>query len=460
MKRSEILFGILRIPLDAAAIMLALLMAYWLREANIDLVPGMQFITKQSQLPPFEYYLDTFVTWSIVAFIGVLACLRLYALRSTVSPWQEIGRILIASGIWLAVIITWYFLVVQQLFFSRILLVHATVLSALFIIIGRIIVTLIQRAFLRSGVGVRSVVSIGKKALPNNILLELQSDIRFRYTGHCTSIDELKRHRPDLLLHTDPHPSGDETIGIVSFCRNHHIGYAFLPAVFADSPHMLSMQRLGLAPILRFEPTPLDGWGRVVKRMYDFLVALLLIIILCPILLLIALMILLTTGWPIFYISRRVGQFGEGTVPVIKFRTMINNAHARRAALKDLSHRSDGPLFKIKNDPRVTPIGRCLRRWSLDELPQLCNVLIGDMSLIGPRPHLPEEVEKYSEDQRRVFTVKPGITGLSQISGRSDIKFEDEVRLDLQYIEEWSLLFDVWIAWRTVVVVCVRKGAD
>ena len=138
---------------------------------------------------------------------------------------------------------------------------------------------------------------------------------------------------------------------------------------------------------------------------------------------------------------------------------MVQDADARKQELSEQSHR-DGPLFKIKDDPRVTRVGKLLRRWSLDELPQLWNVIRGDLSMIGPRPHLPEEVEKYTEFQRRVFTVKPGITGLAQISGRSDLPFEEEVRLDLQYIEEWSPFLDCFIFWRTVCVVLRGEGAD
>jgi lipopolysaccharide/colanic/teichoic acid biosynthesis glycosyltransferase len=125
-----------------------------------------------------------------------------------------------------------------------------------------------------------------------------------------------------------------------------------------------------------------------------------------------------------------------------------------------MSHRNDGPLFKVRNDPRVTPFGHFLRHWSLDELPQLINVLVGEMSLVGPRPHLPEEVDQYSPYERRVFAVKPGITGLAQVTGRSNLKFEEEVKLDLQYVEEWSLFLDLWILWRTVFTVLKRDGAD
>jgi lipopolysaccharide/colanic/teichoic acid biosynthesis glycosyltransferase len=155
-----------------------------------------------------------------------------------------------------------------------------------------------------------------------------------------------------------------------------------------------------------------------------------------------------------------MGDKGRRKIGVYKFRSMVPDADRRKEQLVRLNHRRDGPLFKIRNDPRVTRVGKFLRRWTLDELPQLFNVLRGQMSLVGPRPHLPEEVERYSLEQRRVFAVRPGVTGYAQISGRSDLSFEEEVRLDLQYIEEWSLLLDLWILWRTFFAVLSKKGAD
>jgi len=157
-------------------------------------------------------------------------------------------------------------------------------------------------------------------------------------------------------------------------------------------------------------------------------------------------------------VSHRVGEHRRTMIGLLKFRSMSRNADARKPELLSMNERKDGPLFKLRCDPRVTKVGRILRRFDLDELPQLLNVLLGHMSLVGPRPHLPDEVERYDPYQRRVFAVKPGITGLSQISGRSSLPFAEEVRLDLWYVEEWSLLLDIWILWRTVWVVLGGKG--
>lgn len=464
MKYSEILFGVLRVPLDALAASAALLLAYRLREANVDLLPGMQIVTQPSNLPEFSYYVRTFVLPWVTTYVAILAALRLYNLRTTLGPWREMGRMVVASGLWLTLVIAWFFLVERQLFFSRALLLQATVLITVFAMAGRAVVVVVQRSFLRRGFGVRTVVSFGGRDLPAVMHEALRGDVRFRYLGHLSDVDGLKRFEHerniDLVLHTDPLPTSEQTAQLIDYCRSRHVGYAFLPPVFTDSPHQLSMDRLGLVPLLRFEPTPLDGWGRVWKRLFDFLGGTALLVVLSPVLLVVAVLILLTSGWPVFYVSKRVGQHGNCLIPVLKFRTMVNDADARKEEFASLSHRGDGPLFKVQNDPRVTPIGRVLRRWSIDEFPQLFNVIAGHLALVGPRPHLPQEVSKYREDQRRVFAVRPGVTGLAQVSGRSNLKFEDEVRCDMQYIEEWSLPLDIWILWRTVFVVLWGKGAD
>lgn len=463
-KYSEILFGVLRVPLDALAALAALLLAYRLREANIDLLPGLQVITQPSNLPEFRYYVQTFVLPWAAVYIGVVAALRLYTLRVTLGPWRELGRTVLASGLWLTLVIAWFFLVQKQLFFSRALLLQATLLLTLFAVACRASMVLLQRACLRRGIGVRTVISLGGRDLPDAIREALRGDVRFRYVGHLMDMEgvhrfEHERH-VDLVLHTDPAPSSDDTVHIIDYCRSHHIGYAFLPPVFADAPQQLSMDRLGMVPLLKFEPTPLDGWGRVWKRIADIVGSAALLLLLSPLMVIAAIGIVLTSGFPVFYVSRRVGQHGKRLIPVLKFRTMVRDADAQKATLAALSHRSDGPLFKMHNDPRVTPFGRLLRRWSIDELPQLLNVLAGQLALVGPRPHLPDEVQRYRDSQRRVFAVRPGVTGLAQVSGRSNLRFEDEVRYDMQYIEEWSLFLDVWILWRTVFVVLFGKGAD
>lgn len=176
-----------------------------------------------------------------------------------------------------------------------------------------------------------------------------------------------------------------------------------------------------------------------------------------PVLLGIALAVRLSSPGPVLYRQQRVGLGGQ-LYTMYKFRSMVVDAEARLAALQ-AANEGDGLLFKIRHDPRVTPIGRWLRRFSLDELPQLLNVLGGTMSLVGPRPPLPTEVERYDSSVRRRLLVRPGLTGLWQISGRSDLSWDDSVRLDLRYVENWSLALDLLILWKTAAAVLGRRGA-
>ncbi|MFA6039617.1 MAG: exopolysaccharide biosynthesis polyprenyl glycosylphosphotransferase [Candidatus Peribacteraceae bacterium] len=464
MKKSEALFGLLRIPADVLAAGAALFLSFRLRQANIDLLPFVRLLEPAQTLPTAEYYVSAFILPAVLLFVALAAALKLYALRATMSAWTEMGHVVLAAALWVAVVNAWFFLVEHELFFSRAVLVHSVAFLILFVAVFRSWLILVQRAFLRRGVGRLLVVSLGSQAIAVPARDVLLHDMHYHYLGHLQDLAALKRviHQQviDFVIQTDPNPGSQETVALIEYCRSHHLGYGFLPPVLADVPHQLAVDRLGQVPLIRFQPTPLDGWGRVWKRLFDLLVSAVLIVLLLPFLLLFALGILLTSGWPIFYISTRVGEQGRTLVKILKFRTMVKNADALKGRLMAQNERNDGPLFKMRNDPRITPFGKFLRRWTLDEFPQLINVLLGQVSLVGPRPHLPSEVQKYSLEQRRVFAVKPGMTGLAQTSGRSDLGFEEEMKLDLRYIEEWSLLLDLWILWRTMFTVLSRKGAD
>ncbi len=462
MKRSEALFGAIRVPLDALAVLAALVLSYRLREATIDLVPSLQLLDPAATLPPPPVYFRAFMLPGALSFVLFAAGMGLYALQTTRSAWNEVGRVIGVSMLWLIGIMAWYFLVQKQLFYSRVLLLHGTFFIAVFVSGVRGVLILVQRWLLRRGIGVRAVVSVGRQAVSGIARETLLRDPRYAYLGHLSNLSAVRQsaQTPDLIIQTDPNPDSDDTIALIDHCRSHHIGYAFLPPVFADVPHQLRVERLGLLPMIRFRPTPLDGWGRIGKRIFDLLGSLLLLCVLIVPMLVIGVLALLLQGWPVFYVSRRMGENGNREIAVLKYRTMIRDADARKADLAALNHRRDGPLFKVRNDPRVTPLGRWLRRFDIDEWPQLFNVLIGTMSLVGPRPHLPEEVNRYTSYQRRVFAVKPGITGLSQVSGRSDLTFVQEVSLDLKYVEEWSLLLDVWILWRTLIIMLAGRGAE
>jgi len=229
------------------------------------------------------------------------------------------------------------------------------------------------------------------------------------------------------------------------------------PALTEVAGPRISVRPVGGLPLVHVEEPQLSGGARFAKGVFDRAGALGLIIVLSPVLIVCALAVRLRSGRPVFFTQPRVGRDGR-EFRVIKFRTMVVGAEEGLAEVRHLNEH-DGVLFKIRDDPRVTPIGAALRRRSLDELPQLFNVVSGSMSLVGPRPPLPSEVSRYGEDARRRLLVKPGITGLWQVSGRADLSWEESVRVDLDYVENWSPALDLQILWRTIPAVLRGDGA-
>lgn len=229
------------------------------------------------------------------------------------------------------------------------------------------------------------------------------------------------------------------------------------PALMDVAGPRTSIRPVAGLPLLHVEHPELSGGRRVAKSAFDRAGALAALVVLSPLLAFIAVAIRMGSRGPALFRQVRVGRDGR-EFTVLKFRTMVLDAERRKAALAQLNEH-DGVLFKIRNDPRVTRTGAWLRRYSLDELPQLINVLRGDMSLVGPRPPLPEEVAKYGDDVRRRLVVRPGMTGLWQVSGRSDLSWEESVRLDLRYVENWSLTLDLQILWKTWSAVARGSGA-
>jgi exopolysaccharide biosynthesis polyprenyl glycosylphosphotransferase len=209
--------------------------------------------------------------------------------------------------------------------------------------------------------------------------------------------------------------------------------------------------------LLHVDHPRLDGIRLAVKAVFDWCLAGLALVMLAPLMGVLALMIRLEDGGPALFSQVRVGRDGRA-FRIYKFRTMVIDAEQRKAQLM-ARNEHDGVLFKLRDDPRVTAVGAHLRRWSVDELPQLFNVLLGDMSLVGPRPPLPDEAAKYEEHVHRRLVVKPGITGLWQVSGRSNLPWDEAVRLDLRYVENWSFALDLQILWKTISALLRRSGA-
>jgi exopolysaccharide biosynthesis polyprenyl glycosylphosphotransferase len=219
----------------------------------------------------------------------------------------------------------------------------------------------------------------------------------------------------------------------------------------------LVMRPIAGLPLLYIDKPQYQGAQRLQKRAFDFSFALAALTAAMPLMLIAAVATKLTSKGPVFYKAERIGMDGKPFM-MFKFRTMVDGAHLQLASLLS-ANESDGPLFKIRDDPRITPVGRILRRFSIDELPQFINVLRREMSVVGPRPPLRREVEAYDDDVQRRLLVMPGVTGLWQVSGRSDLPWEKAVRLDLSYVDNWSLIGDILIIVKTLRAVLERRGA-
>ncbi len=230
------------------------------------------------------------------------------------------------------------------------------------------------------------------------------------------------------------------------------------PAVLNIAGNRISIRPVAGMPLLHVNEPELDGSRKVLKATFDHTTAAVGLVLLAPALLVLCLLVKLTSRGPALFRQTRVGRDGE-LFSVLKLRTMQVDAEQRLHEFLALNESDGGVLFKLRNDPRITPVGRWLRAWSLDELPQLVNVLRGQMSMVGPRPPLPTEVEKYEGHAHRRLLVKPGITGLWQVSGRSDLTWEESVRLDLQYVENWSLGLDIAVLAKTLTAVVRSSGA-
>ncbi|MDQ0240170.1 exopolysaccharide biosynthesis polyprenyl glycosylphosphotransferase [Arthrobacter bambusae] len=238
---------------------------------------------------------------------------------------------------------------------------------------------------------------------------------------------------------------------------NRNVGLIMAPALTDIAGPRIHTQQVAGLPLIHVTTPTLEAGQRVAKRLFDVAVSAALIVLVSPLLAVLALLVKLDGPGPSLFRQERVGF--EGTpFKMLKFRSMVVDAEARLTELADRNEGS-GLLFKVKNDPRITRIGGFLRRYSLDELPQLFNVLSGSMSLVGPRPPLSSEVEAYEQDVRRRLLVKPGVTGLWQVSGRSNLSWQDSVRLDLYYVENWSLAGDLIILLRTARAVFGGHGA-
>jgi exopolysaccharide biosynthesis polyprenyl glycosylphosphotransferase len=269
--------------------------------------------------------------------------------------------------------------------------------------------------------------------------------------------DVVVAHRVDEVIIADPDFPQREAVELVDQCHQRGVVVRIAPSTMEILVHRAEFVPGQSVPLFELKPPVFEGFDYALKRSFDLVGSVALVVLLSPFLLACALAIKLTSRGPIVYRSMRPG-IGGAPFACFKFRTMYRDAHADQPALEELNEAS-GALFKIRDDPRVTPVGRLLRRFSIDELPQLFNVVRGDMSLVGPRPLPQRDYDRLEDWHKKRYLVLPGITGLWQVSGRADLDFDDLVRLDFLYLERWSVFLDLSILLKTVPAVFTRRGA-
>ncbi len=267
----------------------------------------------------------------------------------------------------------------------------------------------------------------------------------------------LDAHRVQEVIIADPDFPQERAVDLVDQCHQRGVTVRIAPSTMEILVHRAEFVPGASVPLFELRPPVFDGFDYAVKRTFDFVVALLLVVVLSPVLVLIAIAVAISSRGPVLYRSMRPGIGGE-SFACLKFRTMRSDADQIQADLESLNEAS-GPLFKIRRDPRLTRFGTFLRRYSLDELPQLLNVLAGKMSLVGPRPLPQRDFDQLEEWHKKRYLVLPGITGLWQVAGRSELDFDDLVRLDFLYLERWSVGLDLAILLKTVPAVLSRRGA-
>ncbi len=468
MKRSDLTFAALLIPLDFLMLLCAGIFAYFLRFTALAAIrPVILEI-------PFASY----ITWSVFValfYICILALSGLYSIGFR-RIQNEVQRIVTAASTAIMLVIVFIFFQ-QELFTSRFIIIAIWILSIVALILGRTLLRAIRIVLFRYGVGVHPVALIGPQERTRILVRDFSSHPSHGYRVTAVFHDfsegvklELATHisakRIDEIIVVDPSLSRPVLQDIAEFATYQHISLRYAADIVAAK--RLAMTMLAGIPLIEIKRTKLEGWGRILKRFFDIVFASIFIIILSPVFLAVAILVALDSPGPVIYKNIRVGQ--RGLFPTYKFRRMYINlctgseydrsgdAEKLQEHLVTTQSQRKGPIFKVLNDPRQTRVGGFLERTSLDELPQLFNVLIGNMSLVGPRPHMPQEVAGYDTKHHQLFSVKPGITGLAQISGRSDLNFEDEARLDLMYVENWSPFFDFVILIKTPFAVFSRKS--
>ena len=470
-------FSLLLIIADFLVLLGAFTVAYVLRVQHdnrplVNAVFALDYLTIALMILPF--------------WILIFASLGLYSAQNYNRRLIEWSRVAIGCVVGILLIIGWEYFTGKHLFPARLVAWYALAGSFLLIIFERELFRLIRSIAYYFGKGVSRVLIIGDSPATRDIAEALATTEKsgFRIVAlagpkkylpknlplrHFGSIDEALRNikslRISTIIQTDLYASETRNQQILGAAQLNHIRYSFIPgeAGFYTGKNTIDVF-LGY-PMITVSQTPLVGWGAILKRIFDVLVIIVALPIWLPVFLLLCLLQKIFNPGPIVFNSRRVGLHGK-MIDTYKFRSMkpeysgMDAAAIFRKMGRDDLAREYEKTRKIKNDPRITFFGRILRKTSLDELPQILNVLRGEMSLIGPRPILKEEKPFYKDRAQLLFSVKPGITGLWQVSGRSEMSFEQRVDLELYYAQNWSFWLDLKIMFKTVTVVLFGKGAE
>jgi len=451
-KKAELVFTFLKLPLDFLALLGSGLLAYFIRyQQDIQEIRPIIFNL------PFEKYLTIIliISASWLIFFGLSGLYKFTNRKIT----DELSRIFLACSTGMTAVIIYMFFI-REYFSSRFIVLTAWILSIVFVSIIRLIIRKMQTYCLSHNIGNHNVVIFGANADSQAILqtLKKEKDLGYRVIAHFGQVDETvfdeleKLHEEqtiDEILQADSNISRAHSIQLLNFANSHNIIFKYAAGQFEARTTNVEVHMISGVPIVEIRKTKLDGWGKICKRLLDLILSSILIIVFSPLMLLITILIKIENKGPAIYFNERVTSKNK-KFNTYKFRSMyskfcIGEQFARytdqAAALKVeqqlIAEKSKrlGPVYKVLNDPRRTRIGRLLEKTSLDELPQFFNVWLGNMSLVGPRPHQAREVDKYEDYQRHVLDIKPGVTGLAQISGRSDLDFDEEVKLDSYYIE-------------------------
>jgi exopolysaccharide biosynthesis polyprenyl glycosylphosphotransferase len=456
MKKADLIFLAVLVPVDYITVVLAGLVVYYLRFSALETLRPVIYEI------PLQQYLKLIL---LVGFVWLFS-FAISGLYSEVRPRfsREVGKIFIGCSLATMFVILFIFFS-RELFSSRFIILAGWFISIIFVSLGRFFVHLIKLMTFRQRRGLEPILILGKDGVHEDFVqfLENNPTLGYRVLDRVSSVDEIfkkwKERARDVsqIIQVDPNISQEEILKLVDFCNEHQIIFKYVANLFGARSSNIRIESLAGVPVVEIRRTALDGWGRIVKRLFDIVVSLILLILCLPLFIVVSIIIVLDSpGFP-FVALERVGVRGK-IFRLYKFRSMIKGADKMKKDLLRFSERQ-GPLFKMKNDPRITRVGKFIRQTSIDELPQLINVLKGEMSLVGPRPHEPGEVSLYERYQKQLLTIKPGMTGLAQISGRSNLPFEEEARLDIYYIENWSFLRDVEIILKTIPVVLSRKTA-